>query len=519
MAETNAAEKKSPVAQFQEWPTSRKLSLVGVVLVSLIFFAVLIIQARVADYSLLFANLSAGDAASVVEWLKDRKIPYQLKNDGQAIYIPADKVHESRLQLAGEGLPQGGGVGFEIFDRQSFGMTDFAQKINFRRALQGELARTIASLAPVKGARVHLALPERRLFKSQQQDPTASVIVKLASGRKLSRSQINGIVNLVAGSVEGLEPEKVTVVDATGKVLNKPETSLGDTGGGPAMLSHQAALETRLEQRAQALLDRALGAGNSMVQVTAQIDFTKREKVEEIYDPKRTAVVSEQVTEEKSGGQSTGGTVGIGSTLSGAQPLVGSTPSSRTEETTNYEVSKIVSKMVDPVGNLTKLSVAVLVADRQVQSEEGRTTFEPRDPKELSAIEQMVRSALGISSERGDVISVVSMPFEPDILSEPVPETGIMDRVNDYLPLVRYLLIGLGALFAYLLLVRPMVRSLKSGQQVPQYKTVEEMEQEMLEGGEEALLSAKDPAERLRRQLVQSQSSPTQIVKAWMQEN
>lgn len=518
MAEAAATEKQSPLAQIREWPTSRKLSLVGVVLVSLIFFAVLIIQARVADYSLLFANLSAGDAASVVEWLKDRKIPYQLKNDGQAIYIPADKVHETRLQLAGEGLPQGGGVGFEIFDRQSFGMTDFAQKINFRRALQGELARTIASLAPVKGARVHLALPERRLFKSEQQQPTASVIVKLEGGRRLSQAQINGIVNLVAGSVEGLEPEQVTIVDSTGKVLNKAESTLA-ADGTPAMLSHQAALEARLEQRAQALLDRALGAGNSMVQVTAQIDFTKREKVEEIYDPKRTAVVSEQVTEEKSGGQATGGTVGIGSTLSGAQPLVASTPSSRTEETTNYEVSKIVSKMVDPVGDLTKLSVAVLVADRQVSTEDGKTTFEPRDAKELASIEQMIRSALGISDQRGDVISVVSMPFEPDILAEPIPEPGVMDRINDYLPLVRYLLIALAGLFAYLLLVRPMVRSLKSGQEIPQYKTVEEMEQEMLEGGEEALLAAKDPAERLRRQLMQSQSSPTQIVKAWMQEN
>ncbi len=515
---TEKSEQKSVLGMLQDWPLSRKLSLAGVTLICLIFFAVLIIQARVADYSLLFANLTPTDAAAVVEWLKDRKIPYQLKNDGQAIYIPADKVHESRLQLAGEGLPQGGGVGFEIFDRQSFGMTDFAQKINFRRALQGELARTIASLSPVQGARVHLALPEKRLFRSQQQEPTASVIVKLAAGRRLSRSQINGIVHLVAGSVEGLEPEKVTVVDASGKILNKPESGPADDATAPAMLSHQAALEARLEQRAQALLDRALGAGNSLVQVTAQIDFTKRERMEEIYDPKRTAVVSEQVTEEKTGSLSSGGTVGIDSTLNGDQPTVTTPPSSRTEETTNYEVSKIVSKYVEPVGKLKNLSVAVLVADRRVQTESGETTFQPRDAKELAAIEQMVRSALGISDQRGDVISVVSMPFETDILAEPIPEPGPMERVNDYLPLIRYLLIAVAGLLAYFLLLRPLLRSLQP-EPVPQYKTVEELEQELLEGGEAALLAAKDPAERLRRQLMQSQSSPTQVVKAWMQEN
>ncbi len=177
--------RKTLIEAIKEWPTSRKLSLAAVALLCLVFFAVLIVQSRSIDYSLLFANLSSVDAAQVIEKLKEQKIPYRLEDGGKAIHIPADRVYETRLELAATGLPQGGGVGFEIFDKQSFGMTDFAQKINYRRALQGELARTIASLAPVESARVHLALPENRLFRDQQQAATASVIIKLVPGHAL----------------------------------------------------------------------------------------------------------------------------------------------------------------------------------------------------------------------------------------------------------------------------------------------------------------------------------------------
>ncbi len=184
-----AEEKNQPslVKTISEWPMSRKVSLVAAVLVCVAIFSVIILQAKEADYSLLFANMESSDASEVVEWLKERKVPYRLENNATAIYIPADKVHENRLALAGAGLPKGGGVGFEIFDKQSFGMTDFAQKINYLRAQQGELGRTISSLAPVEGARVHLALPEKRLFRQQQKAGTASVILKLGAGRKLTR--------------------------------------------------------------------------------------------------------------------------------------------------------------------------------------------------------------------------------------------------------------------------------------------------------------------------------------------
>jgi len=237
------ATNKSLVRSVNSWPLSRKLSLVAATVICAAIFAVIILQAQVADYNLLFAHMDNADAAEVVEWLKERKIPYRIESNGTSIYIPADKVYESRIELAGSGLPRGGGVGFEIFDKQSFGMTDFAQKVNYRRALQGELMRTITSLGPVEGARIHLALPEKRLFREQQQQATASVIVKLVSGSSLKEAQLQGIVHLVAGSVEGLEAENVTVVDSSGKVLSKSRSDEVAGPMTPGMLEYQQTME------------------------------------------------------------------------------------------------------------------------------------------------------------------------------------------------------------------------------------------------------------------------------------
>ncbi|MEZ4483678.1 MAG: flagellar basal-body MS-ring/collar protein FliF [Syntrophotaleaceae bacterium] len=215
-------------------------------------------------------------------------------------------------------MPQGAGVGFEIFDKQSFGMTDFAQKINYQRALQGELGRTISSLAPVEGAWVHLALAEKRLFRQQQEKTTASVIVKLVPGRKLNDGQIQGIVNLVAGSVEGLQAGQVSVIDANGRVLSKSPQSDLDSPLSPGLQQYQQNLEKRLEVRAQSLLDRALGVGNSLVQITASLDFAQREHLEEAYDPNGSAVRSEQAATEKSGSSTQSGVPGTESNLNEA---------------------------------------------------------------------------------------------------------------------------------------------------------------------------------------------------------
>ena len=515
------ATKKNLLQVIGEWSLARKLSLVGAAAVSVLLFALIIMQSRVADYSLLFANLPSQDAASVVEWLKDRQIPYRLEDGGRDIMIPADQVYEARLELAGSGLA-GGGVGFEIFDKQSFGMTDFAQKVNYRRALQGELMRTITSLAPVEAARIHLALPEKRLFREQQQPATASVIVKLAAGQLLKESQVQGILHLVSGSVEGLDAEHVTVVDSSGKALSRSRDE--DLAGPmtPGMLNYQQALEQRLEVRAQSLLDRALGAGNSLVRVTAAVDFDQRERVEEALDPRGAVVVSEQTSTEEGSSEITGGVPGVVANLEeDAAQTRTTTPASRSEETVNYELSKVVSKTVQSVGQLENLSVSVLVADRVEPGGPGSDpNSTPRNAEELQEIEQMVRSALGISDDRGDIISVVSMPFESGFSDLPMPEPSVIDKVYPFMPVIKYSLLALASLMAYLLVLRPLLRTLRgAAEETRPMKTVEELESELREGEGKPLLGGPgDPLAQIRQEVLGGDMLPVQVVKNWLRE-
>ena len=519
--EKEAIAKKNMLDVIMEWSLARKLSLVGATVVSVILFSLIIMQSQVADYSLLFANLPSRDASSVIEWLKGHKIPYRLEDGGRDIMIPADKVYEARIELAGSGLSEGG-VGFEIFDKQSFGMTDFAQKVNYRRALQGELMRTITSLGPVEAARIHLALPEKRLFREQQQQATASVIIKLSSGRSLKESQLQGIIHLVAGSVEGLDSENVTVVDSSGKVLSKSSSDEMAGPMTPGMLNYQQTMERRLEVRAQSLLDRALGAGNSLVRVNAEVDFDQREKVEEALDPKGSVIVSEQTSTEEGGIEASAGVPGVVSNLQGntATPAAG-TPASRSDETVNYELSKIVSKTVQSVGTLKTLSVSVLVADRVTPGAEGaEPTSTPRSTEEVTEIEQMVRSALGINETRGDLISVVSMPFESGFIDEPLPQPSVIDKIYPFMPIIKYSLLAIASLFAYLLFLKPLMRALRgASDQTQPMKTVEELEAEMRGDSNTPLLGGpSDPLAQIRQEVLGGDMMPVQVVKNWLRE-
>ncbi|WP_457573024.1 flagellar basal-body MS-ring/collar protein FliF [Desulfolithobacter sp.] len=517
------------VHRIRQWPMPRKLALVAVALISIALFTVIIIQARTADYQLLFANLNETDAASVVEWLKSNNVPYQLKNGGKSIWVPMDKVHEARLSLTAAGLPQGTGVGFEIFDKQSFALTDFVQKVNYTRALQGELARTIASLGPVESARVHLALPQKRLFKNQQKPATASVILKIRPGRTLAESQVQGIVHLVSGSVEGLSPDNVTIIDQTGRVLTRKEESGLFGAMSPDMIEYQLSVEQSFEQRAQALLDKALGPGNSMARVTAVLDFSRTEKTEEIFDPDEPVIRSEQVSEEKSTSQIVGGIPGVESNLQGnINRAVGATPSSsRSQRTTNYEISKTVSKTIQPTGTIKKISVGVLVADKIIPATDKEPArFEPRSEQELLRIENMISSALGLDPKRGDKIEIVSMPFT-EKEEEAEPESVAANMIYQYMPLIRYGLILIGALLVYLLMVRPLIKTLRQDV-TAHFKTVEELEAEQLAREREAEKAAReqeeqelaeiqrDPVLRIREEIMNNPVFAAHILKHWI---
>ncbi len=519
--------KKSIFTLIKEWPLSRKLAFAGVIVISIVLFGILIFQGRTADYQLLYANLGENDAAPVVAWLKAEKIPYKLKNNGRNIWVPAKQLHETRLNLAANGLPTGGGVGFEVFDKQSFALTDYVQKVNYTRALQGELARTIASLDPVNSARVHLALPEKRLFKNQQKQATASVILSLATGKILDQKQVQGIIHLISGSVSGLETENISVIDQNGVVLDSGRQEENDKFVSIDMLSFQQEVERRLEMRAQALLDKTMGNDKAMVRVSASLDFSKVEKTEELFDAEEPVIRSEQLNQEQSGVPSTGGIPGVQSNLQGTSETEGpDNASSRTSRTTNYEISKTISKIVNPVGTIQKLSVSILVADKVTPGNENSpTTISPRTPEELKSLETMVSAALGLVPDRGDQINVISMPFTKSTEDAATQEAMPGNMLYEYLPFAKIALIAIGLLLLYFVLIRPVIKTMK-GEVQQHFKTVEALEQERL-ASEQALaieqqkkneVILEDPITVLRREVMQDPTPSAHIIKNWLQE-
>ncbi len=299
--------------QLKTIPSKKKmmfLILLAVVIASLVLFFAWIQR---ADYQVLYSHLSEEDAGLIIQKLREQKVPYTISTG--AIMVPSDKVYDVRLQLAGQGLPQGGGVGFELFDKTSFTMTDFVQKLNYRRALQGELARTIRSLSEVEQCRVHLAVPEKSLFINDDQRPKGSVLVRLKQGRSLSQGQVQGIVHLVSSSVEGLDPKDVAVVDSRGDMLTSAaEGSIGITSG---QREYQRTIEKDLENRIVGILEPVVGKGKIRAKVSADIDFTKVEKTEERYDPDSQVARSEQKVMEKSMNGNRGGVPGVSSNLPG----------------------------------------------------------------------------------------------------------------------------------------------------------------------------------------------------------
>lgn len=523
-----APEKKNILQLVQEWPLRRKIATGAVIVISIVLFAILIIQARVADQQLLYANLSEADAASVVTWLKGQRVPYSLKNGGKNIWIPADAIYETRLQLAANGLPSGGGVGFEVFDNQSFALTDYVQKVNYTRALQGELARTISSLEPVESTRVHLAMPEKRLFKKQQKKATASVIITLVAGRSLSEEQVKGIVHLVAGSITGMDPDNVKVIDSRGMVLESEKAVDKSNLLSTDMLAFQREVEHRMEMRAQDLLDKTIGRDKAMVRVTATLDFSKVEKTQELFDAEEPVIRSEQISQQSSNSQTSGGIPGVASNLEEPDTFGSSSnPSSNSNSRiTNYEISKTISKVVNPVGTVSKLSVSVLVADKvEKDPETGAEQATPRSATELESIQSMVSAALGLVQRRGDLITVTSMPF----IDPPEAATGLesvpIESVYHYIPIIKYVLIALGALLLYVLLIRPVVRTMR--QEITEHhKTVEELEREQLasltsdqeEPIIEAITTLDDSLVRIRKEVAVNQIPTAYIIKNWIQE-
>ncbi|MCP4676912.1 MAG: flagellar M-ring protein FliF [Deltaproteobacteria bacterium] len=369
------------------------------------------------EQEVLFSGLSQEDAASVIEHLKGKKIEYRIRNNGGTITVPKEHVHELRLALAAEGVPVGGGVGFELFDQQRFGMTEFEERISLRRALEGELSRTIARLDAVKNARTHLVLPKRSVLGARSTPAQASVVIELQRGRELSGGTVSSIVHLISSSVEGLNPDGVTVVDTRGRLLSSDASS----NYNDKEFVYQKSFEQDMELRLREMLHQILGPDASVVRVTAGFGCAKRVSPEEHYDPDRSVLRSEQRGSEVVGSKANGagGTPGTRSNLPGGTVPAASTGGQnkkRDAETRNYEVDKVVNRAIGPGSILSRLAVAVLVNGT---NKEG-APFEPRPADELQKIEMAVRGAIGFDAGRGDTIEVQSIPFHvPEEMGEP----------------------------------------------------------------------------------------------------
>lgn len=446
-------------AFFMSQPPARRITIaaVGIGAMALVLGAAWWVQQPL--YRPLFTNLSQQDAGAIIEALKAEKVSYQIDEGGGAILVPSERLYELRLSLASRGLPEGGGVGFEVFDKQTLGQTDFQQRLNYQRALQGELSRTISQLSGVEGARVHLAIPERSLFVSQNRHPSASVVVKLAQGRTLARAQIDGIVHLVASSVEGMDTEQVTVVDESGRVLTTEHRGEGEGAVTATALEYQQGYERSLEERIQTMIGAVVGRDKVIARVTATMDFNRVERTEETYDPDKSVLKQSHTVKDSSVAAKPAGGAPSAQNLTNEANANGGegAKNDHKDESSSYELSKVVSRTVGPVGTLKSISVAVMV-DGTYTGEGDAKKFEPRPAAETDRMKEIVKRAVGFDEKRGDKVDVASVPFQ----SEPTPEgEGAMGTVWRWAPVVATRLLGVGfAIFMLLNVVRPLVLSL-----------------------------------------------------------
>ncbi|ERK17889.1 Flagellar M-ring protein FliF [Pantoea sp. AS-PWVM4] len=449
----------------------------------------LVLWAKAPDYRVLYSNLSDEDGGAIVTQLTQMNIPYQFAENGGALMVPADKVHELRLRLAQQGLPKGGSVGFELMDKEKFGISQFSEQVNYQRALEGELARTIETLGPVKSARIHLAMPKPTLFVREQKAPSASVTLNLQPGRALDEGQIQAVVHMVSSSVPGLPPGNVTVVDQAGRLLTRSDSEGRDLND--AQLKYTAEVEGRYQQRIEAILNPIVGQGNVHAQVTAQLNFDRSEQTDEKYQPNgspdNSAIRSRQTsTSEQNGSPYPGGVPGAlsnqpapantapvtnpptnnanGQNANGQNNAANGTStstseksgpsSSRRDDTVNYELDRTIRHTKLNVGDVQRLSVAVVVNYRT--DDKGKEVA--LNDQQIKQIEDLTREAMGYSQNRGDSINVVNSPFN---MTEPaggdLPFWQQQSFFDQLMNAGRWLLVALVAFILYRKLVRPQI--------------------------------------------------------------
>ncbi|MDR5755429.1 flagellar basal-body MS-ring/collar protein FliF [Caballeronia sp. LZ035] len=462
------------VPMLNQFRSNPRVPLIVAVAILVMVVAGLVMWSRQPDYRVLFSNLSDRDGGAIVAALQQGNIPYKLSDGGGAILVPAEQVHETRLRLASQGLPKAGSVGFELMDNQKFGISQFAEQVNYQRALEGELERTIGSISSVKSARVHLAIPKPSVFVRDKELPTASVMVNLYPGRVLDEGQVVAIAHMVASGVADMPVKNVNIVDQDGNLLTSQSAA---NGLDASQLKYVQQIEHNTQKRIDAILAPLFGAGNARSQVSADIDFSKLEQTAESYGPngnaQSTAIRSQQSSESS---ETTGsGASGVPGALSNQPPQAASAPvdaaasgaagarstpqNQRKDTTTNYEVDRTVRHFEQATGGIKRLSVAVVVNYEKKVDAKGNVTMTPLAADKLAQVQQLVKDAMGFDDKRGDSVNVVNSAFSADLNVTPdVPWWKTPESIGMGIQAAKYLGIGIVGLFLYFSMVKPAMR-------------------------------------------------------------
>src|SRR5512139_297877 len=481
------------VMEFTRTAGGRKILLMlGVAAVVAVMVAVWM-WGQQPDYRVLFSNFSDRDGGAIVAELEKMNIPYKYAEGGGALLVPADRVHDARLKLAAQGLPKGGNVGFELMENQKLGASQFIEQVNFQRAMEGELARSIESLSAVQAARVHLAMPKDSVFVSEQKQPTASVLLNLHPGRVLDAQQVSAIVHLVASSVPELSPKNVTIVDQNGNLLSDTSKAASANGMDPSQIKYVQDYQQNVIKRIESIITPIVGPGNVRAEATADMDFSRSEQAVESYKPNQTpdamAIRSQQTSESLNG---TANPAGVPGALTNQPPAPATAPitvpgqkspaaaapapaaaapttTTHKDSTVNYEVDKTIQYVQKAGGGLKRLSVAVVVNYRKTVGKSGKAVMTPLTPAETAQITNLVKEAMGYNQERGDTLNVVNSPFAsadpetiPDVPAWKQPETIEMGMQGG-----KYLLMAVALVILYLKAAKPLLKKLSEMPALP----------------------------------------------------
>jgi flagellar M-ring protein FliF len=463
---------QSLVAFLRSLGAARLAAMVAVTASLIAFFAFVIMRVTTPQMTTLFTDLSADDSSAIIKDLERQAIPFELRNEGAVIMVPKDRVTRLRMKLAESNLPKGGGVGYEIFDKSdALGTTSFVQNINHMRALEGELARTIRAIDRIQAARVHLVLPERPLFSRETPEPSASIVVRVRGA--LEPQQIRAIRHVVASAVNGLKPQRVSIVDEAGQLLADGATSEADNAVGD---ERRTAFEKRMRKQVEDIVSSVVGQGRARVQLSADFDYNKVTQTSDRFDPEGRVLRSSQTREESSATSENNGQVTVNNELPGQQRNDGTTAareqSKKSEETSNYEISRTTKTEVTEAGRVNRMSVAVLVDGSYNKNEKGELVYQDRSKEQLDRIAALVRSAIGFDQKRGDQVEVVNLRFaEPPSVPAVVEPTGWLsmfqftkDDVMYVIELGVMMLLGLVVLF---MVIRPLVKRILAAEVRP----------------------------------------------------